>query len=127
MDITPLVSPDKKIITSYGNKGFSVNNIRIDGSILIMPDKLESYAHIDNIANLSLEHLGSLNQLTGDNIILLIGCGNVPYTLEQDLVAQIKNNFLPITIDMMTTGAACRTYNILLTEGRNVAAFLIAI
>ena len=61
----------------------------------------------------------------GDVEILLLGCGRrmgiVPPALRQGLRAS------GIVVDAMDTGAACRTYNVLLAEERRVAAALIGI
>jgi uncharacterized protein len=59
----------------------------------------------------------------GDIEILLLGCGarmgTVPFALRKGLRAS------GIVVDAMDTGAACRTYNVLLAEERRVAAALI--
>ena len=56
---------------------------------------------------------------------LLVGCGArmemAPAWLRQACQA------VSITVDTMDTGAACRTYNVLLSEGRDIAAALIAV
>ncbi len=61
----------------------------------------------------------------GDVEILLLGCGRrmgiLPPALRQGLRAS------GIVVDAMDTGAACRTYNVLLAEERRVAAALIGI
>ncbi len=57
--------------------------------------------------------------------ILMLGCGGrfamVPAELRQALRAE------GIALEAMDTGAACRTYNVLLAEDRRVAAALIAL
>jgi len=54
-----------------------------------------------------------------------LGCGNeffpIPDTLREDLQK------LGIVLEWMDTGAACRTFNVLLVEERPVAAALIAV
>ena len=61
----------------------------------------------------------------GEVEILLLGCGPrmapVPRPLRETLRAA------GIVIEAMDTGAACRTYNVLMSEGRRVAAALIAV
>jgi uncharacterized protein len=56
---------------------------------------------------------------------LLIGTGSGPWTLPSDLREIFRAR--QITVETMTTGAAVRTYNILLGERRPIAAFLIAV
>ena len=55
----------------------------------------------------------------------LIGTGRDPWVLPRDLAARFAEH--GIAVETMTTGAAVRTYNILLGERRRVAALLIAV
>jgi uncharacterized protein len=55
----------------------------------------------------------------------LIGGGRDPFVLPERLRARFRDASL--TVDAMATGAAVRTWNILLAEGRRVGAALIAV
>jgi uncharacterized protein len=55
--------------------------------------------------------------------VLLLGVGEKSQILPQDLLDPFIN--AGIGVEVMTTGAACRTYNVLMAEGRNVVAALI--
>mgnify|MGYP000053022415 CR=1 FL=1 len=57
--------------------------------------------------------------------LLLIGCGKTHQLLSPALQHQAREK--GIKLDAMVTGAACRTYNVLVSEGRNVAAALVAL
>ena len=57
--------------------------------------------------------------------ILLIGCGEHTKLIEPNLLADVKN--AGISVEPMNTGAACRTFNILIAEDRRVAAALIPV
>ena len=57
--------------------------------------------------------------------ILLIGTGSAMAPIPPALRALLRSR--GIGCDGMDTGAACRTYNVLLAEGRRVAAVLIAV
>jgi uncharacterized protein len=121
MDITPLIPSGKKIITAYGDGGFSINNEKIMGSLIVMPDRIISWGVTeDNFSVQSLEFLSN-----HQNDILLLGLGKQHHILPTHLLQNIKKHTR--SVDIMTTGAACRTYNILLSEGRKVVAALIAI
>jgi len=57
--------------------------------------------------------------------ILLLGCGRGMGVVPREVRAALRA--AGIVVEAMDTGAACRTYNVLLTEGRDVAAALIAV
>jgi uncharacterized protein len=57
--------------------------------------------------------------------ILLIGCGTGPAPVPAPLRAGLKS--AGMSLEWMDTGAACRTFNILLAEQRRIAAALIAV
>jgi uncharacterized protein len=124
MDITPLIKEGTNIITSYGNLGFSINKTRYEGSLLLLPSLIIpapslSIEVIDpSIIDLIIEHKAQIE-------LLLIGCG----TNHRHTPPFLKQLLYPygIACDTMTTGAACRTFNVLLSEERKVAALLIAI
>lgn len=124
MDITPLIKEGTNIITSYGNLGFSINKTRYEGSLLLLPSLIIpapslSIEVIDpSIIDLIIEHKAQIE-------LLLIGCG----TTHRHTPPFLKQLLYPhgIACDTMTTGAACRTFNVLLSEERKVAALLIAI
>jgi uncharacterized protein len=127
-DITPLIPKGKKIIEAYGNKGFKITNEKFDSSIIILPDYVFK-SDVKNFAEITennfeivfekiIEHKNAIE-------VLLIGCGERIDFLPRPLEILLKQ--LNIIVDYMDTGAACRTYNVLLSEQRNVAAFLIAV
>ncbi len=124
MDITPLIPEEMKIITAYGAEGFIISGENVATSVLVMPEKRISWP----AGSWGKEAVGTLLALLaeGEKLeILLIGCGekHLPLSVKERLA------FKPYaaSCDMMTTGAACRTYNILLAEGRKVGAALIKI
>ncbi len=57
--------------------------------------------------------------------ILLIGCGIRATLIKADILADIKS--AGIAFESMDTGAACRTFNVLMSEDRRVAAALIPV
>ncbi|MGQ0662104.1 MAG: Mth938-like domain-containing protein [Pseudomonadota bacterium] len=114
----------RKFIEGYGGGGFRVGGERLEGSILLRPDRVLAWARTD-LGLLSKSDLAPLFEGTGAVEILLIGCGRravlMPPALRQDIRA------LGTVVDAMDTGAACRTYNVLVAEQRLVAAALIAV
>jgi len=120
LDVTPLVAKDRQVIESYGASGFRVSGHFYDGAILVLPQSTQSLS-VAALADLTAATLAPVID-TGIQILLL-GCGRhmlpVPQALRQELRAH------GVVIDAMDTGAACRTYNVLLAEDRRVAAALL--
>jgi uncharacterized protein len=120
LDVTPLVAKDRQIIESYGASGFRVSGNTYDGAILVLPQMTRSLP-ITTLADVSAAALEPV--IAAGLRILLLGCGRqmlpVPPSLRQELRVH------GVVIDAMDTGAACRTYNVLLAEDRLVAAALL--
>jgi uncharacterized protein len=124
MDITPLIPKGKQIITGYGGGQFRINGIVHSTSLLILPDKALPWSVTANQA-ITLESLQLVLDAADTIDVLLIGCGKNQMLLPP----KIKNTFKEggIALEVMDTGAACRTFNILTGEGRRVAAALVTI
>ena len=123
MDITPLIPSGRQVIEGYSASGFRVSGALYAGSVLVFVDRTELWP-VSSFAEATLDRFAPVI-VHGDVEILLLGCGPrmgmVPTTLRQGLRAS------GIVVDAMDTGAACRTYNVLLAEERRVAAALIAL
>ncbi|HEX3864117.1 MAG TPA: Mth938-like domain-containing protein [Stellaceae bacterium] len=117
MELTPLVQPGRQIIERYGASGFRVSGSIYRGPILVFPDCTVEWQGAAPTA----EALGPIVAHGGIELVLL-GLGRhmvpVPATLRRVLMTH------GVAIEAMDTGAACRTYNILLAEDRRVAAAL---
>jgi uncharacterized protein len=126
VDITPLIPAGRQIIESYGDGRFRVSGTAYASSILVFPDRTLPWAAA-GAADISLDNLDAVAQAAaaGTVDVLLIGCGPrmtlIPSELRRTLRAA------GIVIEPMDTGAACRTYNVLMSEGRRVAAALIPV
>ncbi|HET6160028.1 MAG TPA: Mth938-like domain-containing protein [Dongiaceae bacterium] len=126
MDVTPLIPQGKQIIDAYGEGGFRVSGQRIEGSVIVFPDKLANW----NVAEIGTLSAGSLEAVSaagraGTVELLLIGTGAHMTQIDRNLRQALRTD--GIVIEVMDTGAACRTYNVLMAEGRRVAAALIAV
>ncbi len=123
-DISGLPREGQQLINSYGDGGFRVSGVRYEGSVLIRPEKTSSWP-VGDIAALELDSLSALLDEASGMDILLIGCGEAMVFIEEDIRAAFRAKW--VVIDAMSTGAAVRTYNVLLLERRQVAAALIAV
>ena len=121
MDLTPLVPAGRQVIERYAPSGFRVTGVIYRGPILVFPDRTLLW-DAANAAAVTWESLAPVAEHGGIQILLL-GLGRfmsaVPATLRNALRAA------GIALEPMDTGAACRTYNVLVAEGRQVAAALI--
>ena len=124
MDITPLVPKGKQIITSYGNGQFKVSGEVYTTPVLVFPDRTVVWDVKPNVA-ISVECLNVVIEEEGEIDLLLIGCGSNQQVLPPKIRAALKE--VGINLEIMSTGAAVRTYNVVLAEGRRVAAALIPV
>ena len=112
-----------KILRGYFGGGFQVNDEFVSGSIILYPRKLLN-CPISSSSEISQELLDPhIKDIKPD--MLLVGVGDNPTHLYQPLRNYAKQ--VTIGIDIMSTSSACRTWNVLLSEGRNVVACLIAV
>lgn len=111
----------KTIIQGYGEGGFRVNGDRYEGAILLTPDTVHTW-HITSFDQITESSLNPL-YLAGDEIqLLIIGSGRKIHQVPSQLYVGFREK--GISTEVMDTGAACRTYNILLSELRPIAAAL---
>ena len=122
MDVTPLIPAGRQVIESYGRIGFRVSGIAYEGAILVFPDATVPWEGTAVFADLNDTSLAPV-MARGGVEILLVGCGKRMLPLARSLRAQLRE--AGIVVDTMDTGAACRTYNVLLAEDRRVAAALL--
>lgn len=122
MDVTPLVPSGAQIIQAYADGTFRISGTVHDGAVIVFPDHTVNWTvstdmGVDDFAPL----LARASEL--DVVLLGLGAGvaNPPFELRRAL----KDRGL--TVDFMDTGAACRTYNVLMAEGRRVAAALLPV
>ena len=114
--------PGRAPIDSYGNGGFRFAGMSHRGSLLCLPSGIygwEAPAAID-AASLS-KVFGEADQIE----VLLVGTGRDLVPLQPGLRQALRER--QIAAEAMSTGAAVRTFNVLLAENRAVAAALIAV
>ena len=124
MDITPLIPEGRLIIEGYGGGGFRVSGEVYDGSVLITSGQVLGWS-ISSYADFSAQSLFALDDFGTPLDILLVGSGEKGAFLPSALRQSIKDRY-GLVVEVMDTGAACRTYNVLTSEDRAVAAALIA-
>ena len=110
-------------IEAYGKGGFRFANMSHRGSLLCLPDGIWPWppAEPSDITEAALEPVFARAETIG---LFLIGTGRGGWILPKPLRERFKA--LSISVEVTNTGSAVSTYNILLGEGRRVAAGLIA-
>jgi len=124
LEITPLVPENRQIVQSYGIGRFKVSQIEYESSIIVLPLRTLSW-DVNALNDINYQNLAPILEEDTKIDILLIGCGKSMQLLPRDFSERWRQN--SVAVDVMDTGAACRTYNILSAEGRRVAAALIAL
>lgn len=122
MDVTPLIPAGRQLIQGYGDGGFRISGRRWEGSVLVCPTATVAWAAV-TVDDASMATLAPL--LGTGTELLLLGSGQQMAAMPRQLKADLRA--AGIVLDVMDTGAACRTYNVLLSEDRKVAAALIAV
>ncbi len=121
MDVTPLVSKGRQLIESYGDGAFKISGVVYTAPVIVFPESCFSpdYFEADE-SNFRL--LREVFQTTYSPSVLLYGTGK-----NASLIPEIEKEFVRqqnCVLDIMNTGAACRTFNVLCAEDRRVAAVL---
>ena len=124
MDITPALSADKLLVRSYGHGGFDINGQRFEGSLFLLLNAVQRWT-CDASKGINYQSLNPITEASDAIDILLIGAGERTVLLDKKLRSDLAS--VGLQTDVMTTGAACRTYNVLAHEDRRVAAALISI
>ncbi len=116
--------PGRAPIDAYGNGGFRFADMFHKGSLLCLPSGIYGWdvATSDDLTASNFERLFSE---ASEIEILLVGSGVDLILLKADLRTKLRA--VNISADPMATGAAVRTYNVLIAEGRAVAAAFLAV
>jgi uncharacterized protein len=109
------------VFTSYGDGYVAVNGEPYRRSLVVLPERLIDDWPATTFAALEAEHLVPLATLGIE--ILLLGTGKRIRFPRPEVTRPLID--ARIGVEVMDTQAACRTYNILLGEGRKVAAALL--
>jgi len=116
--------PQQVPIEAYGNGGFRFRGMSHRGSILCLPSGIWEWP-VASIEALDRAALSQVLDLGGAVPFLLLGTGRTLIRPSADIRKMLQD--AGIWLEPMDTGAAARTYNVLLAEDRPVAAALIAV
>lgn len=123
-DITPLIRADQKIIQSYSPGAFRISGEVFRQPVIITPDRVIQWAAQGAVSSMTEADFAPLLETMPIDVVLL-GCGARADILMPALRRRLREQGL--VIDVMDTGAACRTYNVLMAEGRRIAAAVLPV
>ncbi len=122
-DHTPFY-PERTPIDAYGDHGFRFAETSHQGAMLILPSGMYGWEP-KAFGDVDPEAFARVFTESGEIDFLLFGTGDKRLTP----TLEVSRAFLDagVGLEIMDTGAACRTYNVLLAEARAVAAALLAV
>jgi len=124
MEIRDAHFPGRAPLEAYGDGGFRFANMSHRGSLLCVPSGIYGWS-VSEPADFSEEAFQKVFEEQADIEVLLIGTGSDLAPLPSALKDRFRE--VGILADPMSTGAAVRTYNVLLSEDRAVATALLAV
>jgi uncharacterized protein len=116
--------PERAPIESYGNGGFRFAGLSHQGSLLVLANGMHAWRP-GRFSDVTPDDFAAILLAERRSAFLLFGTGTEMHFPMPDL----RKAFVEagVALEAMTTGAAVRTYNILLAEKRDVSAALIAV
>jgi uncharacterized protein len=108
-------------VSSYDDTGVELNAIRFEQSLIVLPETPPAPWPVTSFDALTAEHFDQIDATRPDVVIL--GTGARQRFVHPKLTAVLTAR--RIGVECMDNQAACRTYNILMAEGRKVALALI--
>ncbi len=117
--------PDQLILTGYGPGQFRLGTDMVyNGSLLLLPNGPQSWA-VDDVKTVTPDHIAPIIAERDAIDLLLFGVGATSYPLPREV--RLAFEAADLHVEVMDTGAACRTFNVLIEEQRRVFAALIAV
>lgn len=112
---------DHYLITGYDQGWVEINRQRYSHNLILLPNQLLPDWDASSFESITSAHFERIVSFKPD--VVLLGTGIRHQFIHPKLTTALAK--AGISLECMTTHAACRTYNILMTEGRNVAAALL--
>jgi uncharacterized protein len=116
-----LEKPEQYAVQAYGTNQLQINSIIYETSLIVSRQEIISGLEIKHLQEMNDDYMKLLLKHTPE--IIIIGHQNTGVLPAMDKVAHLSQ--LGIGMECMSLGAACRTYNVLLAEERNVVLGII--
>lgn len=124
MDVNPIVSAGRQVIEAYRQGHFRISGVDYATSVIVTPERTVPWGRSEGDDTV-LADFSAVIDATPPIDVLLIGCGRRTVMLPKAVRDGLRE--AGIGADTMDTAAACRTYNVLVSENRRVAAALMAL
>ena len=124
MDVTPTVGEGRQLVEGYGDGRFRITGEVYEGSVIVFPERTVRWP-VAGFADMTLDSLAPVTRGDADVDLLLLGCGHKMQLVTKAFRQPVRD--AGVVIEPMDTGAAARTFNVLMAEERRVAAALIAV
>ena len=124
LEVSTMAVEGQKLVTSYGDGLFRFGEDTVVGSVLLFPDSVYTW-NVKSVDDITLNSFERIIEAAETTDILLLGMGKRLTQVPMEWRQALREH--GIIIEPMDTGAACRTYNVLVAEARRVAAALIAV
>jgi uncharacterized protein len=121
MKLQALQAGNQNVITGYGEGFVSINTERYTSPVIVTRDRPVAHWDVHDFAALERAHLRALLDLKPE--IVLLGTGERQHFPRPELMRVFLD--AGVGFEAMDTRAACRTYNILMSEDRDVVAALL--
>jgi uncharacterized protein len=108
-------------ITHYESGAITINGSVWTEHLIVLPERVHSDWGVHAVSELSVEDFAILESY--DLEVILLGTGDRQAFPPRDVMRHFREQ--QIGLEVMDTAAACRTYNVLMSEDRRVAAALI--
>ena len=122
MDVTPLLKAGQQVIQSYKNGVFKISGQIFDSPVIVFCERTYIWDITSDINDLCEDDFKQIFSHADELDVILLGCGDAPIFIPPQL-RQIMSN-KSMQLESMDTSAACRTYNVMMAEGRRVCAAL---
>ncbi|MFT4058281.1 MAG: Mth938-like domain-containing protein [Legionella sp.] len=113
-----LETAENHAIQAYSDHQIQINSVVYEQSLIVSKEEIFTELTIKNIQNIDENYLQQLLQLKPE--VIIIGHKNTGKFPPMSIIEQLAQQH--IGIECMSIGAACRTYNVLLSEDRCVVA-----
>ena len=113
----------KNKVNAYSSEGLLIGDVLYQASIVLTPDQIVSDWPPQRFTDLAAQHFMPVVALSPE--IVLLGTGKQLLFPDMEILLPLVNE--NIGYEIMDTGAACRAFNFLMGEGRNVVAALLTI
>lgn len=113
-----LEATEQNAVQAYSDTQIQINSIIYENSLIVSKEEIITDLAIKNIQEIDEQYLNLLIKLSPE--LIIIGHKNLGKFPPMEIISQLSQR--RIGIECMSIGAACRTYNVLLSEYRAVIA-----